>query len=243
MATPYIGTSGFSYKHWKSVFYPEDMPTSHWFGFYCKHFGTVELNNPFYRLPTFQTFQAWKERSPEGFIFAVKASRYITHIKRLKEPEEPLERLMASASGLGDKLGPILFQLPPNYKPDLARLRGLLELRARDQRWVLEFRHTDWFSEEVLDLLRAANVALCIHDGTPGCPRVATADFIYMRFHGGESHDGNYTNAKLRQRSNEISDWLENGLDVYAYFNNDVGGYAVNNAQYVINSLTAGAHR
>jgi len=223
------------------MFYPEDLPATRWFQFYCNHFRTVELNNPFYRLPSFQAFHAWREQSPDGFLFAVKASRYLTHIKRLKDPHEPLERLLDNAAGLGEKLGPLLFQLPPNFGPDLDRLRDLLELRKAADRWTIEFRHAGWFSDAVLELLRASNVALCIQDMTPGCPRVATADFVYTRFHGTHEHDGNYSDSTLHRHSREIEKWLDSGLDVYAYFNNDVGGHAVLNAAFMLKALHAEA--
>jgi len=241
MANLFIGTSGFSYNHWKGVFYPEDVPASHWLEFYAQHFGTVELNNPFYRLPARQAFEKWAEQTPDDFVFAVKFSRFLTHIKRLKDPEEPLDRFMSRADALGRKLGPILFQLPPNFKPDLDRLANLLMLRPPDSRWVLEFRNPEWFSDEVLDLLREHGTALCVQDSTEGCPTAATARFAYVRFHGTPTANGSYDKKLLRSWAHQFEQWLGDGIDVYAYFNNDMMGYAVKNAMELINLAAAHA--
>ena len=241
MSQAFIGTSGYVYKHWKGVFYPEDLPASKWLAFYCEHFSTLELNNPFYRLPTRKTFVKWRDRTPDDFIFAVKFSRFLTHIKRLKEPDEPVDRFYSRAEGLGKKLGPVLFQLPPNFKPDLDRLRDLLVLRGPKQRWVLEFRNSGWFTDEVLDTLHENGCGFCVHDGTAGCPTVATADFAYVRFHGTSAHNGNYDRKALRKWADKIEEWLADGLDVHAYFNNDVGGYAVQNAKTLIELTSVAA--
>ena len=230
MATVYIGTSGYVYDHWKGDMYPEDLPRKEWLAHYCRQFRTVEINNSFYQLPKRSNFAAWREVSPTGFVFAVKMNRYLTHMKKLKDPEKPLESFLAAASGLGKKLGPVLFQLPPNYRAHPGRLDELLSYR-RKQRWVLEFRNRDWFRDEILDILRSRGAGFCIHDLTPGCPVVVTADFAYVRFHGDRKHDGNYTRRTLRQWASCIEAWLHKDFDVYAYFNNDVGGHAFRNAR------------
>jgi len=241
MANLLIGTSGYSYNHWKDVFYPADLPSSRWLEFYAQQFDTVELNNPFYRLPSREAFQKWAEQVPDDFTFAVKFSRFLTHIKRLKDPEEPLDRFMSRADALGRKLGPVLFQLPPNFKPDLGRLADLLMLRPPNARWVLEFRNAEWFSDDVLDLLRENGAALCVQDSTPGCPTVATAPFAYVRFHGTPTHDGSYDRKLLRPWARRFEQWLSDGIDVYAYFNNDLMGYAVMNARELISMASAHA--
>jgi len=241
MPAAYIGTSGYVYNHWRSVFYPEGLPAGRWFEFYCRHFRTVEINNSFYRLPERSTFENWKKVSPRGFVFTVKVSRYITHMKKLKEPEKPLERFLGNASGLGKKLGPLLFQLPPNFKPNVERLKALLALRRRSARWVFEFRNSDWFKDEILAALRQAGAGFCVHDITGGCPAIATANFAYLRLHGGETNGGEYSEAVLQRWAGQINKWLAAGLDAFVYFNNDIHGYAVANARTLIRMVGAPA--
>ena len=238
MATAYIGTSGYVYNHWKGVFYPVGLPAAGWFEFYCRHFRTVEINNSFYQLPERSTFENWREKSPREFVFTVKVSRYLTHMKKLKDPEEPLSRFMANAGGLGRKLGPLLFQLPPNFKPNVQRLAGLLALRKKNMQWVFEFRRKSWFEDEILDALRKGGAGFCVHDITDGCPTTATANFAYLRLHGGETNGGNYDRSVLRRWSKQIDEWLDESLDVFVYFNNDIEGYAVANARTLIGMLS-----
>jgi len=237
MATAYIGTSGYVYNHWKGVFYPADLPAARWFEFYCGHFRTVEINNSFYQLPGRSTFENWRKKSPRQFVFTVKVSRYLTHMKKLKDPEEPLTRFLANAGGLGGKLGPLLFQLPPNFKPNVQRLRGLLALRKKNMRWVFEFRRKAWFEDEIIDALRKGGAGFCVHDITEGCPATATADFAYLRLHGGETNGGKYDRSVLRRWSKQINKWLAGGLDVFVYFNNDIKGYAITNAKELIGMI------
>jgi len=229
-----IGTSGYVYKHWKRVFYPEDLPSKDWLSYYTGHFSTLEINNSFYRLPERSTFAGWRKRSPDGFLFSVKVSRFLTHLKKLKDPEEPLERFLENAEGLGPKLGPLLFQLPPHWKPDLGRLRGLLALRPRRRRFAVEFREAAWCTDEVFSILKEGNAALCLHDGLPDCPPAVTADFVYLRFHGRSAPGGRYTRSALSDWAERIGRWRRDSLDVYAYFNNDAHGYAVENARELI---------
>jgi uncharacterized protein YecE (DUF72 family) len=224
-----IGTSGFYYKHWKGIFYPEDLSPRLWFAYYASHFDTVELNNTFYRLPPEKHFDGWRNSAPEGFCFAVKFSRYGTHVLRLKNPEDTIRRFTDRVKRLKEHLGPILVQLPPKWNVNVERLREFLEAAPPKYRWTVEFRDPRWFTPEVYDVLHRHRAALCIHDMIPEHPREITADWVYMRFHGGH-YDGNYDDATLRAYAKEIEAYLASGLDVYVYFNNDLHGHAVRNA-------------
>jgi len=231
MSKLYIGTSGWNYNHWRSVFYPEELPQSKWLEHYCHTFDTVEVNNSFYRLPEKKTFEAWREQTPEGFTFSIKASRYLTHIKRLRDPEEPLQRLMDRAIGLSDKLSIVLYQFPTNWKLDLERLEHFLRMLPTSPRSAFEFRDASWQSEKVWSLLSKYKVAYCVMDspGLPLHPRT-TCDYSYIRMHsGGEDTEGDYTSEHLREWAGRVSDMLTRG-DVYVYFNNDNKGFAVRNA-------------
>lgn len=228
-----IGTSGWHYDHWSGPFYPDKLPKSKWFEHYAQHFNTVEINNTFYQLPREQTFKNWQEQAPEDFLFTVKANRYITHIKRLKNVAEPLARFLERAELLKENLGPILYQLPPSLHKDLDRLRAFLQLLPKDQIAVFEFRHESWFSRDTYELLREFNAAFCIHDmpGVP-TPRVITADVIYIRFHGATGkYEGNYPKPALQRWAKWIKESTKGIRSVYAYFNNDIHAYAVHNAK------------
>ena len=238
----YIGTSGWVYPHWRDVFYPPKLAQSKWLEFYTRHFHTVELNNSFYRLPSEKAFSNWRDTSPEGFIYAVKVSRFITHIKRLKEVEEPVETFLSRARYLEEKLGPLLYQLPPNMHRNDERLEAFLSLLPRRLRHVVEFRHESWLDEGVFDILRKYNVGFCIFD-MPGlaCPLVTTADFAYIRFHGSS---GLYWSCYSDE---ELEDWVQKisalGKDldtVYIYFNNDAQGFAIRNANTLAGKLVSG---
>ena len=228
----HVGTSGFHYNHWRERFYPKGLPASRWLQFYATRFTTVELNNPFYRLPSEQAFVAWREGAPEGFMYAVKASRYLTHVKRLKDPEEPIERLFSRVRALGPKLGPVLYQLPPNYHLHLDALERFLSALPGGYRHVMEFRHASWHDESVYALLRRFDVAFCVIDMPRfACPLVATAGFSYVRFHGSASlYAGRYTDEELSAWAERIRDLSARSGDVYVYFNNDAGANAVYNA-------------
>jgi uncharacterized protein YecE (DUF72 family) len=227
-----IGTSGYVYRHWrKGVFYPAGLKTRDELSFYAAHFPTVELNNPFYRLPTSEMFARWRDATPDGFEFAVKASRYITHIKRLRDAADEVELFMNRARELGPKLGPILFQLPPNQQLDMERLREFLPLVGPGQRWVLEFRHPSWHTKEVYRLLAQHGIALCIPVGGGLQPdRITTADFSYIRMHRGQEPGGGFTLGELRAWSGQVRALASVGKDVYLYFNNDWEGYAIRDA-------------
>lgn len=240
----FIGTSGYVYPHWRGRFYPEEMSQRAWLAFYAEHFRTVELNNPFYRLPEAKTFTAWGKSVPEGFVFAVKASRYITHVKRLKEVRGPLQTFLSRAKRLGPALGPILLQLPGNFKASPDRLKNLCtslgkQRIIRDLRAVLEVRHSSWLVPEILEHLREADVALCLADWAElPVEGPLTADFVYVRRHGaGTRYGGSYTTERLRADARRISVWLRDGLDVYVYFNNDQSACAVQNARQLMDLL------
>ncbi len=225
-----VGTSGYQYAHWKNVFYPPDVPVKRWFEHYAAHFDTVEINNTFYNLPAASTFASWRRRAPRRFLYALKFSRYGSHMKRLRDPEEPLARFLERAALLGEHLGPILVQLPPHWRADPMRLDAFLDAAPRAYRWTIEFRDPSWLCAEVYAVLRRRRAALCIHDLLPNHPREVTAPWVYLRFHG-VRYRGSYSRASLRAEAREIARWRAAGLDVYAYFNNDVGGHAVVNAK------------
>lgn len=227
-----VGTSGFSYPHWRhGVFYPEGLPVAAELAYYATRFATVELNNPFYRLPERSVFAAWRRAAPADFVFAVKASRYITHNKKLKDPAPALARLRRSLEGLGDSLGPVLFQLPPNFGPNLPRLETFLADLPRAWRPVFEFRHPGWFTSACYALLRRRSAALCwaVSPQAPEPPREITAPFIYLRMHGGRGRDANFTPAELRRWAQRLRDAAVPAS--FVYFNNDWRGFAPANAR------------
>lgn len=226
----YVGTSGYQYNHWKGVFYPEDLPKREWFRFYSRYFDTVEINNTFYRLPGPETFDHWREEAPRDFCYAVKFSRYGSHIKRLKDPESTIEKFLDSAKQLKGTLGPILVQLPPNWGVDLERLENFLAVAPKRYRWVMEFRDRAWLCKQVYELLEKYGVALCVHDMIEDHPFRATAEWTYLRFHGNR-YGESYSPQALTAQAGRIHGWLEDGLDVFAYFNNDKDGYAAENAR------------
>ena len=244
LARVWIGTSGYVYRHWrKGVFYPRGLPVREELGYYASRFRTVELNNPFYRLPTPQMFDRWRDSTPSGFQFAVKASRYITHIKRLREVGDELALFLERAERLAPKLGPILFQLPPTQQLDLARLRDFLALRSGEHRWVLEFRHPSWHTREVYQILTDHDVALCIPVGGGLRPdRVTTAPFTYIRMHRGQESAGGFTREELNSWAAKIRALRRGGKEVYIYFNNDWEGYAVRDAM-ALQKLLEGVRR
>jgi uncharacterized protein YecE (DUF72 family) len=236
----WIGTSGYVYRHWrKGVFYPVEVKVRDELAYYAGRFPTVELNNPFYRLPTAEMFTRWREATPPDFRFAVKASRYITHIKRLHDVADALDLFMQRAAHLGPKLGPVLFQLPPNQQLDLSRLEAFLALLAGDGQWVLEFRHPSWHTSEVYRLLADHAVALCIPVGGGLHPdRITTAQFTYLRMHRGQEPGGGFTPDELNGWAAQIRRLASVGKDVYLYFNNDWEGLAIRDAAAIQQRLT-----
>ena len=204
------------------------------FRFYSLHFDTVELNNTFYRLPKLETFESWRDNSPDSFLYAVKASRFITHMKKLKDPESSTAKFFDGAERLGEKLGPILFQLPPHWRVDIERLQDFLAALPREHRYVIESRDESWLVQQVYDVLRKFNVAFCIHDlANIQTPLEVTADFTYIRFHGpgAAKYHGSYSAWALKEWAERIGQWRNSNVDSYVYFNNDIGGQAITNAQ------------
>jgi uncharacterized protein YecE (DUF72 family) len=230
--TIWIGTSGYVYRHWrKGVFYPPSLRVREELAFYAARFSTVELNNPFYRLPTPEMFARWRDVTPPDFCFAVKASRFITHVKRLRNIEDALTLFLDRAAELGPKLGPILFQLPPTQHLDAARLRDFLTLLPRSRRWVVEFRHPSWHTRETYQLLSDFGVALCIPVGGGVHPdHITTAPFTYLRMHRGRGTGGSFTPKELQSWAAQLQALADSGKDGYIYFNNDWEGFAVKNA-------------
>lgn len=239
MANFFIGTSGYSYPHWgDGVFYPEGLSQQKWLEYYTQKFNTVELNVTFYRLPRESMFKGWYERTPGDFSFVVKGSRFITHIKRLKECEEPLKLFLDRVKFLKEKLSCILWQLPPKFKADEERLISFIKLLKvqKKYRQVFEFRNKSWYKDSIFEILKEHNMALCIADW-PEFSRQGpvVADFVYLRRHGVGAHlyGGCYTSRHLKRDAKMLNPWLEEGRDVYIYFNNDAHGYAPENALFL----------
>jgi len=230
-----IGCSGWNYSHWRGIFYPPSLPTSRWLEFYAQNFDTVEVNATFYRLPTHKAAEAWARATPDDFVFAVKASRYLTHVKRLRDVGEHVPRLLEPLDPLAEagKLGPILWQLPESFHRDDERLAETLAALPR-MRHCFEFRHASWFVPEVEELLRDHGAALVIadHPARGFQTRALTAEWTYLRFHQGRAADGAYGRGALRAWADRLGTWRQVG-DVYAYFNDDWAGHAVEEALYL----------
>jgi len=236
----FIGTSGWVYPHWEGIFYPEDLPSKDKLKYFSKHFKTAEINYSFYHLPRPATYQNWYNQTPEDFLFAVKASRFITHIKRLQGTKEASKQFIENALNLKEKLGPILFQFPPSFKAteeNVSRLEGFLKLiTKRKTRYAFEFRHKSWCDKKIYNLLKKHNAAWVIAD-SPNYPKAedVTADFIYIRMHGSKVlFSSSYTKKELKDLAQKIKKWLKQRLDIYVYFNNDAYGYAVGNAKELV---------
>jgi uncharacterized protein YecE (DUF72 family) len=247
--TVYIGTSGWQYRHWLGRFYPRKPRVDDDLAFYAARFQTVELNGTFYRLPEADTFADWARRTPDDFVFGMKASRFLTHMKRLKDPDEPVERMMSRAARLGAKLGPVLLQLPPDFRCDLARLEGVLqamEAVAPGVRVAVEFRHESWFVDEVRDALRRHDVAMCMADRGSRLitPAWRTADWGYVRFHEGRAHPRPcYGREALASRAALLRTLFGGDADVFVYFNNDPAGCALRDAAlFAQNCVLEGLH-
>ena len=228
-----VGTSGWHYDHWKQLFYPPDLPKSKWFEHYAQHFDTVEINNTFYHLPKESSIQRWHKLAPKGFLYAVKANRYITHIKRLKDTSEEIERFFDRVGILKSRLGPILYQLPPSLHQDLHLLETFIKLLPKKPPAVFEFRHDSWFTEDTFKLLNQHSAGFCVHDLVgKETPRVVTADMIYVRFHGPAGrYRGNYSKSMLQSWAKWLKDHAKQVRSIYAYFNNDIDGHAIANAK------------
>jgi uncharacterized protein YecE (DUF72 family) len=228
----WIGTSGWHYKHWVGTFYPPRLTASKMLAEYCAHFDTVELNNSFYHLPKQPALESWRDSTPENFCFAVKGSRFITHMKKLKDPETGLKRFLDAVEVLQAKLGPVLFQLPPNWELDYERLKQFLTSLPAYHHYAFEFRNATWNVPAVYDLLREHNIAYCaFHLAGVESPVPITADFAYVRLHGpGGKYQGSYDDSALRQWANRIQGWAGQLRAVYLYFDNDEVGYAARDA-------------
>ncbi len=239
MARFCVGTSGWNYPEWHGNFFPQDLPPRKWLSFYAERFPTVEVNYSFYHLPTEKTYANWYAQTPPDFVFALKASRIITHYKRFKNVREEWKEFIRRATALKQKLGPILLQCPPNFHATVENLLALEDFfqdatTLRSPRLAIEFRHESCFGEETLEMLRRHRTALVLSHSSryPIPPIIATADFLYFRFHGPrELFSSSYSDAELQTWANHIKSPLKHGLDVYAYFNNDVRGYAISNAE------------
>lgn len=233
MPVLHLGCSGFSYAHWLGSFYPAGLPQRRWLAHYASLFASVELNVTFYRLVKPEVYSHWREATPPGFAFAVKGSRFLTHVRRLTEPEEPLERFFSGVLHLGEKLSAILWQLPPGMVCEPKRLaRFCACLKGYPVRNALEVRHESWLNDEVLELCRCSNIALCMADWPPfvAAPPL-TADFVYIRRHGhGGDYASGYTTDELAADARRIRSFLAAGRDVHIYFNNDAHGHAPRNA-------------
>jgi len=231
----YIGTSGWVYGHWEGIFYPENLASKDKLKYFSQHFKTAEINYSFYHLPRPSTYQNWHSQTPADFIFAAKASRFITHIKRLGGVKEAWQQFIENALYLKEKLGPILFQFPPSFRIDLKRLESFLKILSKNYRYVFEFRHKSWCDKKVYNLLKKYNVAWVIAD-SPSYPKAEaiTADFIYIRMHGSKVlFASKYTKNELSSLVQKIKKWLKTG-NVYVYFNNDAYGYAIENAKELL---------
>jgi len=230
--TCFIGTSGWYYQHWYGRFYPQGLSKERLLPYFAQSFNTVELNNTFYHLPKETTVKGWYKKVPDDFVFAVKASRFITHIKRLANLGDSLKVFLKRAYLLKEKLGPVLYQLPPSMKKDSRKLTSFLKKLPKKTKNVVEFRHRSWLDEEIFAILKKFNAAHCIIS-MPDFPTVvrATCDFVYIRMHGGTIlYGSNYSKAELKQCAGWIKKFLKDGLDTYVYFNNDASGFAVKNA-------------
>jgi uncharacterized protein YecE (DUF72 family) len=219
-----IGTSGWHYASWRGPFFPSELMVKHQLRFYATQFETTELNGVFYRMPSESTVKSWREQTAKNFIFAWKASKYITHWKRLSESSASSLKLMEERIALlGTKAGPVLFQMPPNFSANPDRLKYFIGMLSPRHRYVFEFRHPSWYAAEIFQILSQYNIALCIsdHHDAPS-PWEQTADFVYVRSHGpGGRYRGRYSSATLKKWSQTIDGWHNAGSDVFVYFDND----------------------
>lgn len=230
----HVGTSGWHYRHWRGRYYPEDLPASQWLQWYTRDFDCVEINNSFYRLPTVKAVQAWYGETPPGFLFAVKASRLITHLKKLHRCEAALETFFEVTRHFGDKLGPILFQLPPRWHLNLPRLEAFLQILPRRHRYAFEFRDASWHCEPVYQLLSDHGMAFCQFDIAGWqSPSIVTARLIYIRLHGPGMlpYTGCYSRKQLAVWGGRIRSWMSQGHEVFVFFDNDQYAYSVVNAK------------
>lgn len=237
-----IGTSGWQYDDWRGVVYPAGLPKRRWFEDYATLFDTVELDSTFYRLPTPEAVDRWREQAPPGFLYTVKVGAFGTHRRKLRLPDTWLPNHLDRVRRLGEHLGPNLVQLPPHWHRNVERLDEFLTLAPRDLRWAVELRDETWVHDDTFATLERHGAALCLHDLLPRQPWVLTTDWTYLRFHGPDAvahpYTGRYTGRRLGPVATRLEAWLADGIDVYAYFNNDVGGAAVRDARWFADRLT-----
>jgi len=228
----HIGTSGWHYDHWKGPFYPKGLPKKEFLRFYAEHLHTVEINSSFYRLPAEKTLLDWRDNAPKGFFFSAKASRYLTHMKKLKDPQQPLAVFFDAIDVLEGKLGPIVFQLPPHWRCNPERLHAFLEALPTGHRYAFEFRDPTWLDNRVYDALIGHNAAFCIYElAGHMSPKEVTADFIYIRLHGpGDAYQGQYDKTTLAGWAGAFATWARQGKEIFCYFDNDEAGYAAQDA-------------
>lgn len=236
--THHIGTSGWTYDHWLGRFYPKEGHGESRLRQYARTFRTVEINASFYRMPTPKAMQAWLAETPNNFVFAAKTSRFITHMKRLRDPEVHIPIFFGRIAEMAPKLGPLLIQLPGNFRADLDRLGRFCDLLP-PHRYALELRHESWWTDEVWDFLRARGLAFCLfHLAGRETPQAITADFVYVRLHGpGAAYQGSYDDAALDRWQDLVEGWLAEGRDVYVYFDNDEKAYAAEDARRLMERL------
>jgi uncharacterized protein YecE (DUF72 family) len=242
-ADVHIGTSGWHYQHWIGPFYPAGTHPESFLDYYARHFSTVEINNTFYRLPTRRAVNEWREGSPASFVFAAKGSRFITHMKKLKDPETSIQRYFELIELLGDKLGPIVFQLPPRWHLNVDRLAHFLKALPTHRRYAFEFRDESWFEPRTYEVLAAHKAALCLYElAGRQAPLQVTADFVYIRLHGPDgAYQGSYGDDELAMWARRILEWRAQGISVYCYFDNDERGYAPANALTLARLVAAGS--
>ena len=228
----HIGTSGWHYNHWVGPFYPQHTPSAEFLSYYARHFKTVEINNTFYRLPSREALTSWHVGTPKEFIFACKGSRFITHMKKLKDPKQSIRRFFQSIEVLKAKLGPILFQLPPRWRINGKRLEHFLMTLPKKYRFAFEFRDESWFHSSIYEILANHNTAFCLYNlAGQWSPEIVTADFVYIRLHGPQGpYQGAYDEKVLRRWAKKCVNWSAEGKDVYCYFDNDQNGYAAMDA-------------
>ncbi len=239
----HIGTSGWQYGHWKGPFYPEGLSASDYLTHYAERFHTVEINNSFYQLPKKETLRRWRSKSPQDFIFSFKANRYITHMKKLKDPASSLSRMLELLPALGGKLGPVLFQLPPKWRFNPERFFDFLESLPSKYRYAFELRDPSWLDHRAYEALNEVGAAFCIYEfAGRTSPKEITSDFVYIRLHGPEAvpYKGQYPTKVLSGWAGAISTWSEQGRDVFCYFDNDEAGYAAQDALRLQEMLKSG---
>jgi uncharacterized protein YecE (DUF72 family) len=239
----YVGCSGWMYRDWRGIVYPAELPQRRWFEYYAGLFDTVEVNNTFYRLPPPTTVEQWAAQAPAGFTYALKLGQFGSHRMKLRDAASWLPNHLDRVERLGPALGPTLVQLPPRWKRDVGRLDEFLTVAPSSMRWAIEIRESSWLHDDVFELLRRHGCALCIHDMLPNHPWELTTDWSYVRFHGPEAlvrrYQGRYGGRRLWRSAQRMQTWIDEGCDVYAYFNNDWSGDSVSDATWLKDRLQA----